>query len=132
MSNWNSIDRSTNEVDLISFNILHNHDSFFSQEMKRKLIGGILENTFLNKKNICSRCHNFLNHLSNNFSFFSHDTVHSLVIFDNDTIFNISFRSSDLELNHCNFSILNFGGASTSTAWFAFIKNYSFDKFSII
>ena len=47
MSNRDGVDGAADEIDLVAFDILNDHDSFLSQKVKRQLIGGILEDTLL-------------------------------------------------------------------------------------
>ena len=54
MGDWNGSNRFANEVNVLSFDILYNHDTFFSQEMERKFVGRVFQDTFLDQKDVSS------------------------------------------------------------------------------
>jgi len=113
MSNRNCTNRFANKVNLVSLNILDNHDSLFGQEVERKLVGSIFQDTFLDEKHISSGSHYLFDHFCNDLSFFFHDSVHGLIVLDNHTVLKVSFGSSNLELNHSNFGVFDLSRPST-------------------
>ena len=76
-----------NEINIISFDILDNHDVFFGQEMESKLVNGVSQDRFLDKENIATSLDNLFNDSDDIFSLFLKDSIHSSVVADNNVVF---------------------------------------------
>lgn len=52
MSNWGAIDGLADEIDVISIDILDNHNLLLGEEMKSKVTDGLSKDTLLEEKNV--------------------------------------------------------------------------------
>jgi len=119
------------EFDFISFDVLDNHDTLLGQEVERKVVGSISEDRFLDEEDIGATLFDLLNQTGNISSFFLQDSVHSRVILDDDTVFNISLGGRKAELDQGNLGILNSSGATSRMGGFIVSKDQTFNHFSI-
>lgn len=112
VSYWDSVDGSRNEINLISVNILNDHNVFLGKEMESQFVYGISQDGFLDQKNIATGGSEFLNQIKDVFSFFFQNSIHGSIIMNNDIIFQIGLRSRQLELDETNLCVLNSRGTT--------------------
>lgn len=98
---------SADEINLIAFNIFDYHDLFLRKEMKSQIADCFSQNTFLEKKNICTRGNNLFYQLQNVFLFFLKETIHRSVVMYNNVTLKVCFRCRKWELYDSNFSAFN-------------------------
>lgn len=77
-------DGLADEVDVVSFDVLDDHDALLGKEVQGEFVGGVLEDALLNQEDVGLRGDDLLDHFSDDLALFFHDAVHGLVVLDDD------------------------------------------------
>ena len=132
VGNWGGIDGFADEVNLVTVDILDNHDLFLGQEMESQVGDGFAENTLLEKKNVGSTVDDFFDKSQNVLSLFFEETVDSGVIVDDDIAFEVTLRGGEWELNETDFGSLNAGWATSEVTGLLVNENESVNELALV
>jgi hypothetical protein len=100
--------------------------------VQRQFVGGVLEDALLDQQDVGFWGDDLLDHLSDDLALFLHDAVHGLVVLDDHWVLEVGLRGGDLELDHSDFGVDDFGGAAAGSGGFAFIEDDALDEGGII
>ena len=78
-----------NEFNVISFDVLDNHDLHLGQEVQCQFIDGISKNALLNKENITAAGLDLLDNIEDIGTLLLENTIHLGVVTDNDIVFHL-------------------------------------------
>jgi hypothetical protein len=92
------ISHLANEFDIITLDILDDHDLHFGQKVKSQLVDGVSQNALLDQQDIAVGSLDLLDNVQNVLTLLLEDTVHLSVIIDYDVVFHLN---SIKQVNEC-------------------------------
>ena len=100
--------------------------------MEGEIIDGISEDGFLDHDNIGTGFLDLLDETSNISSFFLQDSVHGIVIVDDNVVFNISLGGGQAELDQSDLGLLNLGGTTSLVGDLIVGEDETINEFRVI
>ena len=113
VSNGGGVNGSGDEINIVSVDILDDHNSLFGEEMEGQIGNGVSEDGFLEEEYVDSSGDNLLDEADDMLTFFLKESVHSGVVSDNDVGLEVRLGSGKGELNETNLGFLNSAGTTT-------------------
>lgn len=132
VSDWGTLDSLGDEVNVVSLNILDNHNLLLGQEMEGQVVDGVSEDRFLDKQNIATGGNDLLNQVQNVFSLFLEDSVHGGVIVDNNVVLQVGLWGREGELNETNSGSLNSSWTSSVVGDLVVGENETVNKLGLV
>jgi hypothetical protein len=132
MWGWNGVDGLADEVDIISLDILDDHDVFLGQEMESQIVNSVSEDGLLDQKDIAASGNDLLNQSDDVFSLFLQDSVHGGVVIDNDVVLEIGLWGTQAELDETNLGVLDSSWTSGEVRDFVVGEAETIDELTIV
>lgn len=86
----------------------------------------------MDEEDISTALFDLLDETSDILSLFLQDSVHSRVVLDNDTVFDISLGSRQVELDQSDLGVLDLSGATSRVGSLVVGENETINDFSVI
>jgi len=113
VSNGGSVNSSADEIDVVSVDVLDDHNALLGKEMEGQIGNGVSEDGFLEEEHVDSGGDDFLYECDDVLTFFLKESVHSGVVSDNDVGLEVRLGGGKGELNETNLGSLNSAGTTT-------------------
>ena len=84
MSNGSCLNSARNEINLVTVNVLDNHNLLLGQEMESQIADSFAQDALLEKNNIATSSDNFLHNVEDVALFFFKKAIHGCVIMNDN------------------------------------------------
>ena len=113
VGNRGRVDGLADEFNVVTLDVLDYHNLFLGEEVKSEVADGLTKHTLLQKEHVGSRSDDFLDDSKNVLALLADDSVHGLVVADDNIRLHVTLGGADRELNQSDFGVLNTGGAAS-------------------
>ena len=93
VSNWSGACSLANKVNIVSLDILDDHNLLLGQEMESQFVNSVSQDALLDEEDVDTGGDNLLNQVNNILSFFFQNSVHCGVIVNNNIVLKICLWS---------------------------------------
>jgi hypothetical protein len=132
VGNWDGVDGSADEVNLVAVDVLDHHDLLLGQEVESQVRDGLAENTLLEEQNVGSTVYDLLNQSQDVLSLFLEETVDSGVVVHDDVALEVTLGGGEWELNETDFGTLNAGWATSEVTGLLVDKDESVNELALV
>ena len=101
------------EINLVTINILDDHDLLLGEEVEGQVADGLSEDALLEEEHVGAGGDDLFDNSENVLAFLLNDSVHSLIVADDNVGLHVTLGCTDGELNQSNLSVLNSRGATS-------------------
>ena len=107
MGDWHGTDRLADEPDVLSLDVLHDHDLLLGEEMEGELVDGVAQNGLLDEDDVSARLDDLGDHLGDVLPFLDKDPIDLVVIPDLHRVLDISLGGRQAELDDRDLGLLH-------------------------
>ena len=125
-------DGLANELNVATIDVLDDHNLLLGEEMEGQVTDSLSEHALLEKENIGTRLNDLLDDAKNVLTFLANDSVHCLVVADDDVRLHITLGGADGELDKTNLGILDAGGTTSQVRGLVVNQAKTIDKFTLV
>jgi len=113
MGDGDSVDSLADEVNIVTLDVLDDHNALLGEEMEGKFVDGVSKDRLLDHEDIASRGNNLLDEVNDVLLLLLKDTVHGGVVVHNNVILKVSLGGGQAELDETDLGVLNSLGTSS-------------------
>ena len=132
VGNRGSSDSSRDEINLLSVDVLDDHDVFLGEEMESEVGDGLSENRLLKQKHVGTGGKDLLHELENVLSLFLEESIHSSVVVYNNVALEIRLGCRERELKKTDSSLLDASGTASEVRGLLVNEDKTIDKFRVV
>mmetsp|Transcript_35325 Transcript_35325/g.34356 ORF Transcript_35325/g.34356 Transcript_35325/m.34356 type:complete len:316 (-) Transcript_35325:267-1214(-) len=121
-----------NEIYLVSVNVFDDHDVLLGEEVEGEFVHSVPQDGLLDQQHIAPSFHNLFDEFYYVVPFFFEDSVHGVVVMDDDVVLQVGLGGAQAELDQSNFSVLDPAGAASEVGDLLVDEDEAVNEFGVI